>query len=126
MGQPPLIVETNGGSFEVHQVAEVEGFGEVWFHPKSMTNIFSHVEMSNRFRITYDNHNKDDGDSFIVHHPIKPIRFARVTNNLYVHQPLQKNKVHQPDDSKKMLLNTQQENKNFCTAGWILDCGARS
>ena len=73
-----LMVETNGGTFEVSQQAQVEGFGTVWFDESSLTNIFSHAEMADRYRITYDNHDQVNGDSFVVHLPWhrSPSRFA--------------------------------------------------
>ena len=73
--EPSLEVQTNGGTFKVRQKATVEHFGSVWYYPKSITNIFSHAKMADRYRITYDNHDKAR-DAFIVHTSVKPIRFV--------------------------------------------------
>ena len=72
---PSLKVQTNGGTFEVRKQATVDNFGTVWFDPNSITNIFSHAEMADKYRITYDNHDKDQGDAFDVHTPVKTVRF---------------------------------------------------
>ena len=102
-GEPSLEVETNGGTFYVNQQADVDNFGTVWFDPTSITNIFSHAEMADRFRITYDNHKED---AFDVHTPLKVIRFHRLTNKLYVHVPF---------ENTIQLLETVKENKNYYT-----------
>ena len=44
----------------------VPEFGKVWFHNESITKIFSHAEMSDKYRIIYDNHNPDYGDAVAV------------------------------------------------------------
>ena len=38
--------------------------------------------MADQYRITYDNHNKVNGDSFVVHLPQKSVTFRRLTNKL--------------------------------------------
>ena len=117
--QPSLTVETNGGTFDVRHQAQVEGFGTVWYDETSITNIFSHAEMADRYRITYDNHDKVNGDSFVVHLPQKAVTFRRLTNKLYVHKPGESNKsgVHQVSRSGTgtNLVNTVEENRNFYT-----------
>ena len=113
---PSLIVETNGGQFEVRKQAHVEQFGTVWYDESSITNIFSHAEMADRYRITYDNHDKDNGDSFVVHLPNKPVIFQRITNKLYVHKPGQTNPSSVSRSDTKNMLNTVEENMNFYTS----------
>jgi len=115
--EPTLTVETNGGTFEVRQKARVPQFGTVWYDPNSITNIFSHAEMADRYRITYDNKDKSHGDSFVVHTPKKQIVFRRLTNNLYVHKPLNGSGTRQVSRSGKhqdaSFLNSVKENRNF-------------
>ena len=49
-----LKVYTNGGSQESTQVGTSEGFGEVWFNPKSLANILSMAAVQRKFKITMD------------------------------------------------------------------------
>ena len=84
-----LQVQMNGGMFNVSKEARVDHFGSVWFNPKSITNTFSHAKMTDKDHITYNNHDYQ-GNAFIVHTTVKPIRFQWLTNNLYVHKPFGK------------------------------------
>jgi hypothetical protein len=113
--EPGLLVHTNGGSFEVRQKADLPDFGTIWFDPNSITNIFSHAEMSDRFHITYDNHDKDHGDVFKVHTPKKTVVFQRLGNNLYVHKPSNTAASEDESDGKLNLVTTVEENVNFYT-----------
>jgi hypothetical protein len=61
-------LSTNGGELHTNLRATVKGFGEVWFHPKAITNIFSFAEMEDRHPITYDSRSEH---AFIVHLPDK-------------------------------------------------------
>ena len=108
--EPSLQVQTNGGTFQVRKKATVDNFGTVWYDPQSITNIFSHAEMADKYRITYDNHDMQQGDAFEVHMPLKTIRFKRLTNNLYVYKP---NKS--PTTKATTMVNTVKENRNFYT-----------
>ena len=102
------------------QEAQVKGFGTVWFDESSLTNIFSHAEMADQYRITYDNHDKVNGDSFVVHLPQKSVTFRRLTNKLYVHHPRVSNEQGAQQVSRSVmdtnLVNTVDENRNFYTA----------
>jgi len=110
-----LIVHTNGGSFEVRQRADLPDFGTVWFDSNSITNIFSHAEMSDKYHITYNNHEKGHGDVFKVHTPKKIVFFKRLGNNLYVHKPTQAQSTTTSSEDKLNLVTTVQENINFYT-----------
>ena len=37
-------IETNGGALVVDEMRYAEGFGEIWFHKKDITNIISHAD----------------------------------------------------------------------------------
>ena len=50
-----LELRTNTGTILSTQRCTVPGFGEAWFNPKAVTNILSFEEVSDKFRITYDN-----------------------------------------------------------------------
>jgi hypothetical protein len=49
-----LELSTNGGDLFTNKKATVPGYGEVWYDPDAITNIFSFAEMENKYRITYD------------------------------------------------------------------------
>ena len=50
---------TNAGSLATTQKADLPQCGDVWFNDKAITNIFSYVEMADRYRITYDSEKED-------------------------------------------------------------------
>ena len=101
---PGLIVHTNAGSFQVRQQADLQDFGTVWFDPNSITNIFSHAEMSDKYHITYDNRNEGHGDRFKVHTPKKIVLFDRLGNNLYVHKPSPPTTIVNNNDNLDIVL----------------------
>jgi hypothetical protein len=108
--------------------ADVPGWGEVWFDPTAMTNIFSYAQMVDRHPVTYDSTKED---AFIVHLPHKQVKFTR-ENGLYVYRPpyvkqpvitkvacdnkMQRAKL-QPTtvDNQAQFLETVDENKKFYT-----------
>jgi hypothetical protein len=108
--------------------ADVPGWGEVWFDPTAMTNIFSYAQMVDRHPVTYDSTKED---AFIVHLLHKQVKFTR-ENGLYVYRPpyvkqpvitkvaydnkLQRAKL-QPTtvDNQAQFLETVDENKKFYT-----------
>jgi hypothetical protein len=79
-----LELSTNGGELHTSLWATVKGFGEVLFHPKAITNIFSFAEMEDRHPITYDLRSEQ---AFIVHLPDKEVKFTRSSNGLYFFNP---------------------------------------
>jgi hypothetical protein len=116
--------------------ADVPGWGEVWFDPTAMTNIFSYAQMVDRHPVTYDSTKED---AFIVHLPHKQVKFTR-ENGLYVYRPpylkqptitndtkvacdnkLQPARAHTSAhnivkyDNKVQFLETVDENKKFYT-----------
>jgi len=87
--------------------------GHLKYDPNSITNIFSHAEMSDKYRITYNNLKKEHGDVFKVHTPKKIVIFERLGNNLYVHKLTQSTPTSSKD--KLNLVTMVQENVNFYT-----------
>ena len=73
---------TNGGTLITTQKTDLPQWGEVWLNDKAITNIFSYVEMADRFRITYDSEKED---AFKVHLHDKTARFDQISNYLYVY-----------------------------------------
>jgi hypothetical protein len=67
-----------------HTKAEVPGFGDVWFSPDAITNVFSFAEMEDRHRITYDSSQEH---AFIVHKGDTTMKFTRMSNGLYTFKP---------------------------------------
>jgi hypothetical protein len=49
-----LVLVTNGGKIGTNLKATVPNFGEVWYIPNAMTNLFSFAEMEKFYTITYD------------------------------------------------------------------------
>ncbi|KAG7371066.1 reverse transcriptase RNA-dependent DNA polymerase [Nitzschia inconspicua] len=105
-GKHVLYLTTNKGTLVVTQIADLPGWGTVWFSEESMTNIFSLAEMRDRYRVTYDSSKED---AIIVHHPKKEVHFNRNHMNLY---------VYTPDHIKNagvQMVETVSENENFYT-----------
>ena len=97
---------TNAGKLKTTQKAYVKEWGDVWYNPKAITNIFSYAEMVARFRVTYDS---DTEDAFKVHLPHKIIKFERIPEGLYVLKMGEDKQVKQ----QVQLLTTVEENKSF-------------
>jgi hypothetical protein len=67
-----LALMTNGGVLLTNKKANLPGWGEVWYNPKAVTNIFSLAQMVDRHPVTY---NSTKNDTFIVHLPNKQVKF---------------------------------------------------
>jgi hypothetical protein len=63
-----LILLTNGCEIRNNLKATIPDFGEVWYNPKAITNIFSFADMENLYKITYDT---SQDQAFVVHLPSK-------------------------------------------------------
>ena len=48
-----MILKTNSGDIEASEVAEVEGFGEVWFHEDCLTNIVALKDLMQKNNVNY-------------------------------------------------------------------------
>jgi hypothetical protein len=79
-----LELSTNGGNFFTSKCATVPGFGEVWYDPNAMTNIFSMALLEKKHCITYDS---TAHPAFLVHLPHKQVRFERTESGLYFFKP---------------------------------------
>jgi hypothetical protein len=96
--------------------ADLPGWGEVWFDPNCMTNIFSYAQMADQYPITYDNQKED---AFIVQLPHKSVKFVR-ENGLYLYRPPYIKQTDIKDNKSKsnmkvQFLETMDENKKFYT-----------
>jgi hypothetical protein len=101
---------TNGGILETTMKADLPQWGEVWFNPKAITNIFSYAEMADKYRITYDSSSQD---AFVVHLPHKKVKFERMGMNLYILKP--KMGSIKESNQPHMFMSTVEENKSFYT-----------
>jgi hypothetical protein len=80
-----MTVKGNGGILVSNQKATVRNYGEVWFHPKAITNILSLKNVRTKFRITFDS---ATGNMFTIHRPNKcDMRFDMHKDGLYYHDP---------------------------------------
>jgi len=101
-----LKVYTNGGSQESKLVGTLEGFGEVWYNPKSLANILSMAAVRRRFRITMDS---SVDAAMTIHLPSgKKLRFAEGPSGLYYYNVNNKPALFQND---LCFLNTVEQNK---------------
>ena len=115
----PLRLATNGGLLTVNHIADLPDYGEVWFSEKSLTNIFSMAEVSDKVPIIFDNKVED---AYIVKFPVKTIKFKRTTNTLYVFSPkgasdgnIKSAGVYMQVATGIQMLSSVQENKRFYT-----------
>ena len=51
-GNDIMRLSTNGGILETTLKADLPNWGEVWYNPKAITNIFSFAEMRDRHPVT--------------------------------------------------------------------------
>jgi len=105
-----LSLTTNAGVLTTTKKADVPGWGEVWFNPEAVTNIFSLAHMVDRYPVTYDAAKED---AFIVHLPHQQVKFNRDPSGLYVYKP--PNVAKPPTEVDAQFINTLEENKTFYT-----------
>ena len=79
-----LAFAANGGDFYTNQEATVVGYGDVWFDPKAITNIFSLSGLEKLFKVIYDSTMEN---AFKIHLTNKEIQFAKSHNGLYYFKP---------------------------------------
>jgi hypothetical protein len=112
--QQELNVTTNAGTFKCKQLATLPWNDiDVWFNPRSITNILSFGLLQAQYHITYDN---NTSDLFIVHTDKGPLTFERLSNHLYVFKPVIEASMipmASVDPMNSNLLNTLEENKTF-------------
>jgi Reverse transcriptase (RNA-dependent DNA polymerase) len=93
-----MTVKGNGGLLHTNKKAFLRNYGEIWFHPKAITNILSLKNVRERFQVTFDS---DTTNTFMVHKPNgPPLKFHMHKDGLYYHDP----KEHQ-----MALVNTVKD-----------------
>ena len=79
-----LKLSTNGGDILTNKRATVPGYGEVWYDPNAIANIFSLAEMEKKYCITY---NSSKEKAFVVDLPNKKLKFMQSNNGLFIYKP---------------------------------------
>jgi hypothetical protein len=80
----PLIMVTNAGSKKLFEKGEINAFGEAWYDPETVVNIFGFAKLEDLYRITYDSNIEK---AFNVHTNDGIVKFKRNDNGLCVHRP---------------------------------------
>ena len=79
--QRQLTIHCNAGQAVVTHIADLRGFGTVWFHPNGIANCLSLARVSDTYRVTLDT---AVTQAFFVHKPDGSTRrFDRMDCNLY-------------------------------------------
>ena len=107
-----LEMATNGGTTMSNKVAQVPGFGQVWYNEKAITNIFGLSDLKNKHRVTYDSAKED---AFIVHeNGGKILKFKGTEDGLYLYEvpkAYRDGLVKKSIIGKNNLVNTVAENR---------------
>jgi hypothetical protein len=98
-----MILKTNGGDLITDHKAMVKDFGEVWFNPNAVTNIFSMAEMENKYKISYNT------GEFIVHLPHTNAIFKRDSSGLYSFKPPNTSSLLYPGTESPEQFNAFQD-----------------
>jgi hypothetical protein len=101
-----LELHTNGGILTTNLKCDVPQWGEAWYNPKVITNIFSYSNMKQKYTITSDS---AIDNAFTVHLPGKKVIFVETANGLHIH--VSSNKV----DQQVQMIQSISENKRFFT-----------
>jgi hypothetical protein len=75
-----LELATNAGTKTTKQVADVPGFGTVWYDKTAIANIFGLSDLKKKHRITFDS---EKDDAFIVHAHDGNMKFKCNPEGLY-------------------------------------------
>lgn len=49
-----MTIKGNGGALTTNQKAYLSNYGEIWYHPKAITNILSLKNVREKFKVTFD------------------------------------------------------------------------
>ena len=79
-----LRMSTNAGTKDIKLEGEVINFGQAWYDPHMMTNIFSLSGMADKYRVEYDSSKED---AFKIHTDHGIVKFARTPEGLYAFRP---------------------------------------
>ena len=80
-GEHQMNIHCTAGVTTTDLVANLPGYGTIWFHPNGIANILLLSQIKERHRVTYDSTN---GNAFLVHqNDGTTCRFAESKNCLY-------------------------------------------
>jgi hypothetical protein len=94
---------TNTGTKTTKQVADVPGFGTVWYDETAIANIFGLLDLKKKHRITFDSEKEV---AFIVHMDKGNMKFKCNPKGLYTFEVSNKNLK-----KESHLINTVKENR---------------
>jgi hypothetical protein len=78
-----LELTTNAGTQTTKQIADVPGFGMVWYNKTSIANIFGLSDLKKKFRVTFDS---EKDDAFTVHMDSGTLQFKCNPEGLYTYE----------------------------------------
>jgi hypothetical protein len=98
-----LELATNAGTRTTKQIADVPGFGTVWYNKTAIANIFGLLDLKKKHRAAYDSEKED---AFTVHMNGSTLKFEYNPKGLYTYKVLEaylKKQSH--------LINMVKENR---------------
>jgi hypothetical protein len=98
-----LELATNAGTKTTKQIADVPGFGTVWYDETGIANIFGLSDLKKKHRITFDSEKED---AFIVHTDEGNMKFKCNPKGLYTFK-VSNNYLKM----ESQLINTVKENR---------------
>jgi hypothetical protein len=101
---------------------KINGFGDAWYHPDQVANIFEFSSLEDQCRITYDSNVEK---AFNVHTNDAIVKFKRNVDGLYVYQPSKAylsevangNQVTGPKIETNMMVQTVNGKKKVTANG---------
>ncbi|MEN9849167.1 MAG: hypothetical protein RL368_1907, partial [Pseudomonadota bacterium] len=116
--ETPIILNTNAGTMEVNQTADLPGYGQVYFSSDAITNVLSLARMSEKFPVTF---NSKEENALKVHTPDRIVKFVRNENNLYAKKLTCLNEPDSEDEinDETCLVETVKKNESFYTTRQI-------
>jgi len=103
--EQPLRMTTNGGVVQVMKKGDVLGFGEAWYDPKQMANIFGLSHVAEKYRVTMDT---NEENAFKVYTEAGIVKFKHTPDRLYAYTPTAKY-YHQLDKLEKKRTGKYEE-----------------
>jgi hypothetical protein len=98
-----LELATNAGTRTTKKIADVPGYGTVWYDKTTIANIFGLFELKKKHRVTYDSEKED---AFIVHMNDDTLKFECNPEGQYTYKVFDEYLKKQSH-----LINTVKENR---------------
>jgi len=97
------------------RVAQVPGFGQVWFDHKAIANIFGFNDMKKKYRIKYDS---EQEDAFLVYTKDGIIKFKSTPEGLYRYK-VSKNYLEHLQNNKDNE-NNETNDTDYTTSNMVM------